>query len=182
METLSMTAPIELKPKSYIGMIEELNDEASFVEWVTATQKALVRFCRQFVGDWHEAEDVAQEAYMLAWQKRSSFKGASSLLTWQMSIARRVCLDRLRSRKKTILLPLEERDIAPEYDVDTKVDVQQVLKKLSLDDRAILYLRVGEDMPFDDIAKVFGRTPAVCRKRFERAKQKFEAAYSSLEE
>jgi RNA polymerase sigma-70 factor (ECF subfamily) len=161
---------------------EALYDEAAFNEWVTKTQKALVRFCRQFVGDWSEAEDMAQEAYIRAWQKRSSFKGTSSLLTWQMSIARRVCLDRLRNRKKVSLVPLDERDITPECNIITKIDVQCALEKLSIDDRVILYLRVGEDMPFEDIAKVLGRTSSACRKRFERAKLRFEAAYSGMEE
>jgi DNA-directed RNA polymerase specialized sigma24 family protein len=63
-----------------------------------------------------------------------------------------------------------------------KIDVQQTLEKLSIDDRVILYLRVGEDMQFDDIAKVIGRTATACRKRFERAKHRFEAAYSGVEE
>ena len=161
---------------------EALCDEAAFNEWVTKTQKALVRFCRQFVGDWSEAEDMAQEAYIRAWQKRSSFKGKSSLLTWQMSIARRVCLNRLRDRKKANLMLLDKRDITSECDVITKVDVQCALEKLSIDDRIILYLRVGEDTPFEDIAKLLGRTASACRKRFERAKLRFEAAYSGMEE
>jgi RNA polymerase sigma-70 factor (ECF subfamily) len=161
---------------------EALYDEAAFNEWVTKTQKALVRFCRQFVGDWSEAEDMAQEAYIRAWQKRSSFKGTSSLLTWQMSIARRVCLDRLRNRKRMSLMPLDERDITPECNIITKVDVQCALEKLNPDDRIILYLRVGEDMPFEEIAKLLGQTASTCRKRFERAKSRFEAAYSGMEE
>ena len=175
-----MTAQLESKPSDKI--IEELADEASFSVWVTATQKALVRFCRQFVGDWHEAEDMAQEAYLLAWLKRGSFKGKSTLLTWQMSIARRVCLDRLRKRRRADLIPHDERDIALENEIDEKIDIQRTLEKLSADDRAILYLRIGEEMQFDDIAKVVGRAASTCRKRFERAKHKFEAAYNGLGE
>jgi RNA polymerase sigma-70 factor (ECF subfamily) len=177
-----MAAPIDFKASQSTQLIGAFSDEASFIEWVKGTQKALVRFCRQFVGDWHEAEDAAQEAYMLAWQKRGSFKGVSSLLTWQMAIARRVCLDRLRSRKKVDIVQLDERDTAREIDIDTIIDVRQTLNKMSIDDRVILYLRVGEDMPFDEIAKVLGRTAAACRKRFERAKLRFEAAYSGMEE
>ena len=170
---------VKNQPTEVIGAFV---DESSFTEWVATTQKALVRFCRQFVADWHEAEDLAQEAYMLAWQKRGSFKDESSLLTWQMAIARRVCLNRLRSRKKVNLVQLDERDTAPYLDIDTKIDVQQTLEKMSADDRVILYLRVGEDMPFDNIAKVLGRTAETCRKRFERAKKRFETAFSSMEE
>jgi len=182
METLHMIGQVDYDTNQPSVIIGAFTNESSFIEWVATTQKALVRFCRQFVGDWHEAEDLAQEAYMLAWQKRGSFRGESSLLTWQMAIARRVCLDRLRRRRKVNLVQLDERDTAPEIDIDTKIDVQQTLEKMSTDDRVILYLRVGEDMPFENIAKVLGRTATTCRKRYERAKQRFETAYSGMED
>ena len=156
------------------------DNEAEFTQWVKATQKSLVRFCRQIVNNWAEAEDMAQEAYIRAWQKRSSFKGESSLLTWQMAIARRVCLDYLRSSKRNLLL-LDKQDITSIIDIDTKIDVQNALAKLKADDRIILYLRTGEELPFEEIAMVLGKNPAACRKRYERAKQKFEAAYSGME-
>jgi len=181
MEVGSATIPDDIEAIPMTETNGAFCDEASFEEWVTNTQKPLVRFCCQFVNDWHEAEDIAQEAYILAWQKRDGFKGASSLLTWQMSIARRICLDRLRSRKKVSLLT-DKLDATKECDIDIKVDVQHALEKLSIDDRVILYLRVGEDMPHEDVARVLGRTAAVCRKRYERAKKRFEAVYGGLED
>lgn len=155
-----------------------LKSEAAFSEWVLTTQKVLIRFCRQIVGDWIEAEDMVQEAYIRAWQKRDSYKGASSLLTWQMAIARRVCIDRLRSRKKVVFIPLDERDASTEHDVDTRIDVQRTLEKLDINDRLILYLRIGEDLPFEDISHALGRSVATCRKKYERAKKRFEIIYS----
>jgi RNA polymerase sigma-70 factor (ECF subfamily) len=156
-------------------------DEAAFDGWVRETQKSLVRFCRQMVDDWAEAEDMAQEAYLRAWEKRGSFKGGCSLLTWQMAIARRVCLDRLRRQKRVKLIPLDERDAAPSPDTETKADVQRALAKLNADDRAVLYLRAGEGLPFEEAGKALGCSAAACRKRYERAKQRFEAAYGGRE-
>lgn len=153
------------------------SDEASFSFWVADTQKSLVRFCRQFVGDWCEAEDIAQDAYLRAWEKRDTFKSGCSPLTWQMAIARRLCLDRLRTSKRIKLVPLDERDAALPQDVETKADVQCALAKLTADDRAILYLRVSEELPFEEIGRILNITPAASRKRFERAKQRFEAVY-----
>jgi RNA polymerase sigma-70 factor (ECF subfamily) len=161
---------------------EVFDGEAGFADWVRLSQKPLVRFCRQLMNDWAEAEDMAQEAYIRAWQKRGSFKGKSSLLTWQMAIARRVCLDRLRSLKRANPVALSEDITAPEHSIETGVDVHRALAKLHADDRAILYLRAGEDLPFEEIANVLKKSAAACRKRYERAKQRFEAVYGGREE
>ena len=89
------------------------SDEYSLDDWVKETQMPLIRFCRQFVGDWAEAEDMAQEKYIRAWQKRSSFKGSASLLTWHMAIARRVCLDHLRRIRRAKQMPTDEKAALP---------------------------------------------------------------------
>ena len=157
-------------------------DKSDFDNWVIETQKPLIRFCRQMVGNWAEAEDMAQEAYIRAWEKRAGFKGGCSLLTWQTAIARRVCLDYLRRQKRVRIIPLDERAAAPSPDIEIKADVQSALAKLSADDRAVLYLRAGQEQPFEEISRVLKRSPAACRKRYERAKQKFEAAYGGRED
>ena len=157
--------------------LKELDKQSSLDDWVKETQMPLIRFCRQFVGDWAEAEDMAQETYIRAWQKRSSFRGNASLLTWLMAIARRVCLDHLRRSQRAKRRPIDENCLTHAQDIETKVDVQRALAKLNADDRAILYLRTGEELSFDEIAQVLGGNPATCRKRYERAKQRFKVAY-----
>ena len=153
-------------------------DQIEFNAWVAETQKSVIRFCRQFVGDWAEAEDMAQEAYLRAWEKRGGFRGESSRLTWQLAIARRVCLDRLRAQKRGERTPLDERQAAPAPDVETALDVQRALLRLGPDDRTILYLRVQEELSFEEIGEILRRTPAACRKRYERAKERFKAIYN----
>lgn len=157
-------------------------DEADFCRWVGETQKSLVRFCRQMVRDWSEAEDMAQEAYLRAWDKRASFKGRCALLTWQMAIARRVCLDHLRGRKRAAIVPLTECGAVNEPDADSRADVRRALEQLCADDRLILYLRVQEALPFEEIGRAMGKSAAACRKRYERAKQRFEDAYGDRED
>lgn len=154
-------------------------DEAAFAAWVTNTQKQLVRFCVQITNDWADAEDAAQEAYWRAWQKRKSFRGDCDLLTWVMAIAKRVCLDSLRGKRVvTLPLTLTDHEAAPLVDHETAMDVQATLQRLPAADRALLYVHVHLDLPFESAARVWGISPAACRKRFERAKKRFEALYT----
>ena len=166
-----------------MASLKDFDKQSSLDDWVKETQMPLIRFCRQFVGDWAEAEDMAQETYIRAWQKRGSFKGNASLLTWHMAIARRVCLDHLRRIRRAKQTPIDEKICVTHLsDIETKVDVHNALAQLSADDRAILYLRTGEELSFDEIAQILGRGSATCRKRYERAKQRFEVAYNGGKE
>ena len=158
---------------------EVFADIESFNGWVAETQKPLIRFCQQYLNCWAEAEDAAQEAFLRAWRKRDTFKGNSSLLTWQMAIARRVCLDRLRWFKRTFTVPLDEqRNLTAEpMFCEVNMDVQRTLETLSAEDRGILYLRVHEDLSFEEICCILNLSPAACRKRYERAKKRFKEVY-----
>ena len=50
-------------------------------------------------GDWHQAEDAAQESLLKAWNKRETFDGRADPKTWIFTIARNCWLDRLRRGK-----------------------------------------------------------------------------------
>jgi len=172
-------ATVPVKP--ILNMSQEkfvFSDEDTYKTWVTETRKQLIRFCFQIINNWSEAEDLAQETYIRAWQKRSSYRGDASVLTWHIAIARRVCIYRLRKLKRMKTNELNVFNSTPDYCIDTKIDVDRALQKLGADEKIILYLRVGEDLPFEEIAKILNRTPNACRKRFQRAKEKFKLTYS----
>ena len=60
--------------------------------------------CYRMTGSLQDAEDLTQETLVRAWQKRSTFRGDSSLGTWLYRIATNACLDFLRGRKGRVLL------------------------------------------------------------------------------
>src|SRR4051794_41697605 len=65
---------------------------------VRATQAEVWRLCAA-LGDRQAADDLTQETYLRAFAALHRFEGRSSLRTWLLAIARRVCADALRARK-----------------------------------------------------------------------------------
>lgn len=58
--------------------------------------------CRRMQRDPALAEDLAQEALLLAWQKLPEFRGESSFSTWLWGITRNLCLNAARKRRDTL--------------------------------------------------------------------------------
>lgn len=67
-------------------------------EFTTLTdplRRELLAYCYRMVGSVHEAEDLVQDVYLLAWRGYRDFAGRSSVRTWMYRIATNVCLKAL---------------------------------------------------------------------------------------
>lgn len=72
-------------------------DTAAFGELVDRHRTAVYRAARAVLGSPSEAEDVAQEAFLTAYQKMASYRAEASFKTWLLTIAWRRALSRRRS-------------------------------------------------------------------------------------
>ena len=88
-------------------------DEAAFGCLVEAYQRIAIRTAMAALGRQEDAEDVAQEAFLLAWRKLAGFRGESSFRTWLLTIVWRKALDRRRSRLLWWKLAAPQTDDAP---------------------------------------------------------------------
>lgn len=83
-------------------LVEALKDgsEAAFKYMVTSWQDMVYNTSLGLVQNEMDAEDVAQEVFVKAWESIGSFKGESKLSTWLYRITVTKSLDYLRSRKR----------------------------------------------------------------------------------
>ncbi len=72
-------------------------DTGAFGELVERHRRAVFRAALAAVGSPIEAEDVAQEAFITAFQKLGTFRGDASFKTWLLAIAWRKAIDRRKS-------------------------------------------------------------------------------------
>jgi RNA polymerase sigma-70 factor, ECF subfamily len=76
-------------------------DEAAFRRFYDATAPAILAFLMRMLRDRFLAEDVLQEAMVIAWNKAHGFDPSlAAAKTWITTIARRRALDLIRSRNR----------------------------------------------------------------------------------
>lgn len=89
-------------------------DPAAFAGFIRLAQPQVWRLCRH-LSDHDSAADCTQETFLRAYRSLPSFAGRSSARTWLLTIARRVCADHLRTRRRNRpwLQPIEEVEPDP---------------------------------------------------------------------
>ena len=113
----------------------------------------------------HDAEDVAQEAFVRAWVALPRFRAESSLSTWLYRIVARRAFDRLETlkRRKAREAPIESADGVPAPAVGTEVEatrrargMEQLIAALSPAQRAVVTLFYYEDRSVEQVAVALG--------------------------
>jgi RNA polymerase sigma-70 factor (ECF subfamily) len=79
-------------------------DRQAFRVLVEREGAAVVGACARVLGDRAEAEDVAQEAFVIAYRSLSSWRGDGSFGAWLSRIAMRLALRRLAQRRQVTWL------------------------------------------------------------------------------
>jgi len=164
-----------------VGQLEDLaaraaqGDPAAQAALIRETQADVWRLCAH-LADRQVAEDLTQETYLRALPALARFEGRSSLRTWLLSIARRVCADHLRSRKRRrLVLVGEESDLEVARDLPTDevggtVAAQDVLDRLDPERREAFVLTQLVGLPYADAAEVVGCPVGTIRSRVARAR------------
>jgi RNA polymerase sigma-70 factor (ECF subfamily) len=97
----------------------QAGDTAAFGELVERNRRAVFRAALAAVGSATEADDVAQEAFVTAFQKLSGFRGEASFKTWLLAITWRKAIDRRTSVTRwmqRLVAPVESSESGETWD------------------------------------------------------------------
>ena len=143
----------------------------------------LLGLAYRMLGDYDEAEDVVQEAY-LRWQGADQH-AIKSPEAWLVTVATRLAVDRLRqlgAQRANYPGPWLPEPIATdatarpndaaELASDLSVALLVLLEQLRPDERAAFLLREVFDTDYDDIARILERSPAAVRQMVHRAHER----------
>jgi len=140
-------------------------------------QASLRAYVLSIVRDFHTMEDVLQEVAVAAWRSYDTYEPSRPFVAWVLGIARNKSLDVLRARNMTPLLPEEvlrqmQEDTASlgEEWIERRRVLAACLEKLTPNLRAVLELRLRENIDVQGISSREGKTANAIRKLLARAR------------
>lgn len=147
-------------------------------EAMLAAAPAVRRYLLATCGNWHQAEDMAQEALLRAWARRTSFDGRAEVGTWLFAIARNHWLDCLRrqaaapTREGMEHLQLKSSAASPPAAAcrtELAEAIGSAVATLPAEQREALALRESGGLTFDQIGLVLGVPAATVKSRVRYA-------------
>jgi len=155
--------------------------EVSARELVLAHQDRLFAFVWRILRDYHESEEVCQDAFLRAFSSLDSFSADYRFSTWLFTIAYRLCLNQIR-RRKTVTGEIDFGTVAaPQTGVADRVaeteearrlkdEIWSAVDKLSVPQRAAVLLFYREGLSCEAIAKTLGIPTATAKSHLHRAR------------
>lgn len=166
-------------------------DTEAFEALVIEHQNKVYSLALRMVGNEEDARDMAQEAFIRAFNSLTGFRGDSKFSVWLYRLTSNICIDFIRSRakKRTVSMTWTDEDgddagelevpderFSPEAQLErtlTRESVRRGLDSLSPQYREILLLREINGLSYDEIGEALGIEPGTVKSRIFRARKNF---------
>jgi len=158
---------------------------AAYGELVHRHQNRLFNSLYRMLGSREDADDIAQESFVAAFQKLDTFRGDSQFYSWLFRIAYNTAISMKRkARLKTVSgdklkesSGQEPNDTNPDHEPghalhveETQIAVQKALNELSEEYREAIVLKEMEDLSYEEIAELADVPVGTIRSRLHRAR------------
>jgi len=168
----------------------------AYDELIRRYQERIYATIYHMTSNHEDANDLAQETFIKAFQALKSFKGDSSFFTWVYRIAVNKTINFLKQRKNKTHMSLNDLDFNAEHDPDlvalvsdktprrdvSLIELQEKLngamQKLSEIHRLVVTLHDVQGLSHEDISKIMGCNTGTVRSRLFYARQQLQAYLS----
>ena len=148
-----------------------LGNEDAAEELIRRYYASILRYCRWHCSGSGAAEDLTQETFYRLFRNLPGYKEKKRFKAYLYKIANHLCIDESR---KIQLYPLEtEENLINEHDeilrIEDKAEISCLLRIVSPEQREAVILRFGEQLSFEEIAKVMGCNMRTAQSRVRNA-------------
>ena len=174
----------------------QAGDLAAFDELVRRHQREVFAVALRMLADRDEAEDVAQDAFVRAYQALGTFRREAKVSTWLVSITMNLCRNRRRwwaRRRRLIVASVDDPVETPEgslaHDVadpsptpathaerrEQSAQLMQLLQRLDAMSRAVVILRDVQGYSYEEVALALHLRVGTVKSRLNRARLQLRA-------
>lgn len=168
-------------------------DMGAYDELVRRYQERIYATIYHMTSNHEDANDLAQEAFIKAYQALKSFKGDSSFFTWVYRIAVNKTINFLKQRKNKTHMSLNDLDFNAEHDPDLvslisdktprrdvnlselQEKLNDAMQKLSEVHRLVVTLHDIQGLSHEEIGKIMDCNTGTVRSRLFYARQQLQA-------
>ena len=141
---------------------------------VSRYQRGLFNVALRMLGNYEDARDATQNAFIKAYEHLDSFNPDQRFFSWLFRILKNECLNVLRGRRPSqpVSLGLPAGNGADPVEVRERHQaVQAALLALSMEYREVVVLRHFTDLSYDEIAAMLGIPAKTVKSRLYTARQ-----------
>jgi len=161
----------------------------AFEQLILNCQKKVFNIAYRMIGNYDDANELAQEVFLRAFRSMKKFKGDALFSTWIYKVTVNVCLDEIRKRKKKIVVSLDQEieikdgevkrqipDNAPTPDIELETKelknaVNESIQQLPDDYKSIIVLRDIQGFSYFEISKIVNCPEGTVKSRISRARK-----------
>lgn len=165
----------------------------AFERLVEVFQHRLVWYAFRRLGDRHEAEDAVQDVFLKVYTERDRMRTVQCVQPYLYRMASNICTDRLRQRQRQSALLIEKYSIEAFQEngaaateqmavAEELARVERLLGQLPQRQAEVIRLRVLDEMPLSEAAKIAGCTLATAKSRLRYGLQKLRRIVSRTKE
>jgi RNA polymerase sigma-70 factor (ECF subfamily) len=153
------------------------NDTLAYEQLYEMHKGRVFALCVRLCSDRDMAEDLAQEAFVMAWRKLSSFRGDSAFGSWLYRITTNTVLSYLRKQKpfRNMLDVDEIEEQGQKEDIGLRMTLDDAIAGLPDGARAVFVLYSLEGYTHDEIGSLLGIAQGSSKAQLHRARQLLQA-------
>jgi RNA polymerase sigma-70 factor, ECF subfamily len=163
-------------------------DQDAYGEIVEIYKDKVYQLSYRMLGNRHEAEDIAQEAFIRAYINIQSFNIDLKFSTWLFRIATNLCIDRIRKKKPDYYLDAEvagtegltmysqipSKTDMPEKAIESlelEETIQKEILKLPEKYRSVIVLKYIEELSLIEIGEILDLPIGTVKTRIHRGRE-----------
>ena len=166
-------------------------DGKAYEELVRRHQRRVFNVAYRILGDYDEALDISQDAFIQAYRSIGGFRREARFTSWVLTIAVNLCRNRLkywkrraRNRTRSMDEPIRHGDseIVPELPderpssldalsaQETGKIIREEIMELPEEYRSVLVLREMQEMSYDEVSEILGIAAGTVKSRLHRGR------------